>query len=492
MLIQEHQVIIILLDEVYGIVTVCCLVDLIALALQKVDLRFEILDLIIRPEYFYLRHISLCVQIPKIGLTFANIVKIFQSSGEPPIYTITLNRPKIINDPIYGFIQIPPGIIFDIIQHPVFQRLRRIRQLGFTNMVYHGAEHTRFQHAIGAFHLMGRALAVLRDKGVDITTEEQEAAQLAILLHDIGHGPYSHCLENVLLPFHHETLTLALLNHLNDAFNGSLDMAVNIFNGTYSKGFLHELVSSQLDMDRLDYLNRDRFFTGVYEGVIGYDRIIHMLNVVDDRLVVEEKGIYSVEKFLVARRLMYWQVYLHRTSLAAETMLAEVFRRAKELMHEDPSSVVAVSALKTVLSAGQGDKLTGDLLNAFLDLDDYDIFSAVKSWRDHNDELLSYLCTSIFQRNLFKTRLGKKQEIDVIYNDVRDKLLQEGRWDERTLNRLIFRGKAENSAYKSTLKNILILFKDGSVMDISEASENLDIRALSETVTKHFVSWPRS
>jgi HD superfamily phosphohydrolase len=324
-------------------------------------------------------------------------------------------------------------------------------------MVYHGAEHTRFQHAIGAFHLMGRALEVLKNKGVKISGKEEEAAQLAILLHDIGHGPYSHSLERILLPFHHEEVTLALLNHLNKAFKGKLKLAISIFTGDHPKGYLHELVSSQLDMDRLDYLNRDRFFTGVYEGVIGYDRIIHMLNVKDGRLVVEEKGIYSVEKFIVARRLMYWQVYLHRTSLSAETMLGEVFRRAAELAVEDSESMHVSAALLKILVCRESEmSLAGELLDAFIDIDDYDIFSAIKTWRSHPDLLLSYLCQSLYNRKLFKTRIGTKAEIDQIYKEEKEKLLAGGQWDRSSVNRLVHKGKAENSAYKSTLKNILI------------------------------------
>ncbi|MCP4120255.1 MAG: HD domain-containing protein [Bacteroidetes bacterium] len=404
-----------------------------------------------------------------------------------------MNGSKIINDPVYGFIQLPTGIIFDIIQHPVFQRLRRIRQLGFTNLVYHGAEHTRFAHAIGAFHLMTEALNMLSSKGVEITSEEREAARIAILLHDIGHGPFSHSLEEVILPYHHERLTLALMRYLDGVFEGKIGLAIEIFAGTYHKPFLHELVSSQLDMDRMDYLNRDRFFTGVSEGVIGYDRIIHMLNVEDGKLVVEEKGIYSVEKFLVARRLMYWQVYLHKTSLAAEFMLKLVLNRARELLMNGTLGGYIPSPLHKILKLNwvQHEEISEDILQLFIELDDYDIISAVKEWRHSPDPLLSYLCDCLYFRRLFKTKIGSLQEIEQAYNKIRKDMIEDGRWREDEVDTMLHKEKAENHAYKSSLQNILILYKDGTVRDISEASDNLDIRALSQTVVKHYVSYPR-
>ncbi|MCB0502882.1 MAG: HD domain-containing protein [Bacteroidetes bacterium] len=404
-----------------------------------------------------------------------------------------MNRHKIINDPVYGFIQIPSGILYDIIQHPIFQRLRRIRQLGFTNLVYPGAEHTRFQHAIGAFHLMTNAIEVLKQKGVKITDAETEAAQLAILLHDIGHGPYSHSLEGSLLPFHHETITKAILDHLNVAFNGKLELAIKIFNGVYKKHFLHELVSSQLDVDRLDYLNRDRFFTGVYEGVIGYDRILHMLNVHDGHLVVEEKGIYSIEKFLVARRLMYWQVYLHKTSLGAESMLILLIKRIRKLQGKSDVELNITNSLQKILAskANRQEELKEELLLTFTDIDDADIMAAIKSWRDHPDKIVSYLSKSIYARNLFKTILGSKEEIDKAYNKIKNELEAHSEWTANEINELVIKGKAENNAYKTSLKNISILFKDGRVKDISKASNDLDIRTLSKTITKHYVTYPR-
>ncbi len=402
-------------------------------------------------------------------------------------------RQKIINDPVYGFIQLPGGIIFDIIQHPVFQRLRRIRQLGFTNLVYPGAEHTRFQHAIGAFHLMTKAINVLKQKGIKITEKEKEGAQLAILLHDIGHGPFSHSLEGTLLPYHHETLTEAVMNWLNKIFKGKLNLAIKIFNGDYEKYFLHELVSSQLDVDRLDYLNRDRFFTGVYEGVIGYDRIIHMLNVHEGHLVVEEKGIYSIEKFLVSRRLMYWQVYLHKTSLAADQMLVQLFKRVRKLCKNNETYQGVSASLNGILctSSKKNKVISDELLKLFTDLDDNDIIGAIKSWRNHSDPIVSYLSQSIYYRKIYQTKIGNKEDVVKSRSKIKAALLKQSNWTEEQLDELIILGKAENNAYKTTLKSIAILFKDGRVKDISKASDDLDIRTLSKTITKHYIAYPR-
>lgn len=394
---------------------------------------------------------------------------------------------KIINDPVYGFLQIPEGIIYEIIQHRAFQRLRRIRQLGFTNLVYPGAEHTRFQHALGAFHLMTAAIEVLREKGVKITKSEKEGAQLAILLHDVGHGPFSHTLEGILLPVHHEVLTLAILNALNKDFNGKLTKAIQIFKGVYPKKFLHELVSSQLDVDRLDYLNRDRFFTGVYEGVIGYDRIIQMLNVHEGKLVVEEKGIYSIEKFLVARRLMYWQVYLHKTALSAEGMLIQLMKRVKAKKYK--TNIHSLDEL--MFGKGLKTKNVGlDDLKLFVDLDDNDIIQAIKNLRSHKDKIVRFLSSCILERKLFKTFIGDAKEVKEARKKAESKLLKNTDWSKQDLKDLIIQGKASNSAYKSNLNQITMLFKDGSVKDISEASKDLDIRTLSKTVTKHYIAHP--
>jgi HD superfamily phosphohydrolase len=402
-----------------------------------------------------------------------------------------LKQQKIVNDPVYGFIHIPTGIIFDVIQHPIFQRLRRIKQLGLATLVYPGAEHTRFQHAIGAFHLMTKAINVLQQKGIEVSEEEKEAAQLAILLHDIGHGPFSHSLEGEILPFHHETLTEGILDLLNSIFNGQLDLAIRIFKGNYPKFFLHELVSSQLDVDRLDYLNRDRFFTGVSEGVIGYDRIIHMLNVHDGRLVVEEKGIYSVEKFLVSRRIMYWQVYLHKTSVAAENMLKLIIQFVRKTIHENKEGISPALYLMLTQSMKANATLNNETLLAFTDIDDIDIIAAVKQWRNHPNKIVAFLSSSLYNRNLYKTKIGDKKEIQETLKSVKEKLLQTTDWTPKEIDQLIVFGKAKNNAYKTNAKNILIQFKDGSVKSIESASDDLDIKSLSKTVTKEYITFPR-
>jgi HD superfamily phosphohydrolase len=354
-----------------------------------------------------------------------------------------LKQQKIVNDPVYGFIHIPTGIIFDVIQHPIFQRLRRIKQLGLATLVYPGAEHTRFQHAIGAFHLMTKAIHVLQQKGIEVSEEEKEAAQLAILLHDIGHGPFSHSLEGEILPFHHEVLTEGILDLLNTVFYGQLDLAIQIFKGNYPKFFLHELVSSQLDVDRLDYLNRDRFFTGVSEGVIGYDRIIHMLNVHDGRLVVEEKGIYSVEKFLVSRRIMYWQVYLHKTSVAAENMLKLIIQIVRKTIHENKEGISPALYLMLTQSMKANATLNEETLLAFTDIDDIDIIAAVKQWRNHPNKLVAFLSSSLYNRNLYKTKIGDKNEIREVLKTVKEKLLQTTDWTPKEIDQLIVFGKGK-------------------------------------------------
>jgi HD superfamily phosphohydrolase len=402
-----------------------------------------------------------------------------------------LKQQKIINDPVYGFIHIPTGIIFDVIQHPIFQRLRRIKQLGLATLVYPGAEHTRFQHAIGAFHLMTKAIHVLQQKGIEVSEEEKEAVQLAILLHDIGHGPFSHSLEGEILPFHHEQLTEGILDLLNTIFNGKLDLAIRIFKGNYHKVFLHELVSSQLDVDRLDYLNRDRFFTGVSEGVIGYDRIIHMLNVHDGRLVVEEKGIYSVEKFLVSRRIMYWQVYLHKTSVAAETMLKLVIQMVRKTIQEHHDGISPSLLLLLTKSMEANTALDESSLMAFTDVDDIDIIAAVKQWRHHPNKMVAYLSTSLYNRNLYKTKIGDKKEIQQVLKEVKANLVAKTTWTAKEIDQLIVFGKAKNNAYKTNAKNILIQFKDGTVKSIESASDDLDIKSLSKTVTKEYITFPR-
>ena len=334
-----------------------------------------------------------------------------------------LNKRKIINDPIYGFITLPNDLVFDLINHPIFQRLRRIKQLGLTNLVYPGALHTRFHHAIGAMHLMTEALLVLKSKGVNITDEESEAAIIAILLHDIGHGPFSHALEHTIVKgISHEDISMMLMNELNITFKGKLTLAIKIFKGDYSKKYLHQLVSSQLDMDRLDYLKRDSFFTGVSEGVVSSDRIIKMLNVAKGELVIEAKGIYSVEKFLIARRLMYWQVYLHKTVLSAENLLVKILKRAKELSLSG-TELFATPALSLFLKNNFNKKdftSKKELLNQFVLLDDYDIMASVKVWTLSDDKILSLLCSSLIDRNLYKIELQNKK-----FNSSYIKTLQE-------------------------------------------------------------------
>ena len=406
-----------------------------------------------------------------------------------------MNKKKIFNDPVYGFININSDLVFDIIEHPVFQRLRRIKQLGLTDLIYPGALHTRFHHAIGAMHLMTKALDSLRGKGVDLSTEEYEAAQVAILLHDVGHGPFSHALEFSLLPsINHESLSYLLMKRLNAEFDGQLEMALRMFRDSYERRFFHQLVSSQLDMDRLDYLKRDSFFTGVSEGTIGLERIISMLNIVDDAVVIEEKGIYSIENFLNARRLMYWQVYLHKTSVSAEKMIINAILRAKELAASG-RDVPASQALKTFLAQNitledfQQDR---SLLNTFGQLDDYDIWGAIKLWQDHPDKILSYLSKALLNRELFKIKLSndplRKQKIESLRAQIAD---QYGilRADSRFL---FSHGEVTNKAYIAEGSTINILKKNGKVIDISEAVDLPNIKAISKIVKKHYLCCPKN
>ncbi len=401
---------------------------------------------------------------------------------------------KIINDPIYGFIKIPFDIVFQLIEHPYFQRLRRIRQLGLTHLVYPGAHHTRFHHAIGAMHLMGEAVEVLRSKGHAITEEEAEAVTIAILLHDIGHGPFSHALEDSIASgIHHEELSELFMDRLNKELNGKLTIAINIFRNRYPKKFLHQLVSSQLDMDRLDYLNRDSFFTGVSEGVISSDRIIKMLEVINDELVIEAKGIYSIEKFIVSRRLMYWQVYLHKTVVSAESLLINILKRAKELVKQK-DDLFATPALKLFLlnSFTKKDFLKDEnLLNTFAELDDSDITTSLKIWSKHDDNILSSLCQRMVSRRLFKIILQREPFDEKFMLDLKGKIKTRFRVDDHGLNYFLLSGKLVNNAYNTQHDKINILFKDGTVKDISEAADTLNIKVLSEPVEKFYVSYPK-
>lgn len=407
--------------------------------------------------------------------------------------TVHNKKRKILNDPVYGFITIPYEIIFDLIEHPYFQRLRRITQLGLTNIVYSGANHTRFQHAIGAMHLMSKAIDVIRSKGEEITEEEAIGVTIAILLHDIGHGPYSHTLENSIVEgVSHEQLSEIFMDKLNAEFNGALEVAIQIFRNDHPKKFLNQLVSSQLDMDRLDYLRRDSFFTGVSEGIIGVDRIIKMLNVSDGNLVVEQKGIYSIEKFLVARRLMYWQVYLHKTVLSAESMLLQILKRAKQLARSGvqlPCSPALQIFLYNDVSKSELHS-NENTIDAFAQLDDYDILSAIKIWQKSDDLVLSYLSKGLVNRRLLKVKL-QSSPID------KSVLEQNVEQASKNLNcsldeasHIVFKGIIDNRAYTIGKGDINMLHKDGSVQDIAQAADLFIISAMSEPVTKHYLCYP--
>ncbi|MFN7120356.1 MAG: HD domain-containing protein [Saprospiraceae bacterium] len=402
-----------------------------------------------------------------------------------------INKNKILNDPVYGFVNIPYGIIFDLVEHPYFQRLRRIKQTSLTHYVYPGALHTRFHHALGALHLTMQAIDVLCSKGVAISPQEAEALQIAVLLHDIGHGPFSHTLEHTLINVHHEDLSVLFMQRLNEIFNNKLDTAMQIFLDEHPKKFLHQLVSGQLDMDRMDYLNRDSFFTGVHEGVIGYDRIIKMLDVRDGELVVEEKGIYSVEKFLIARRLMYWQVYLHKTVLAAEQMLVQTLKRAKALIAqgiqlEAPKNLLFF--LQYDLSAQDFKNKRDELLDRFATLDDNDIVSALKSWSHAEDQLLAYFANSLLNRRLFKVELRNEPFDPAYVHDIRCKAEKWGAFPSALLPYLVFQGKETNSAYTTLKDEIKILHKDGSVLPMSA---NADFGIQSKIVTKYYLCYPK-
>jgi HD superfamily phosphohydrolase len=399
---------------------------------------------------------------------------------------------KIFNDPVYGFVSIPYGTIFQLIEHPYFQRLRRIKQVSLTHYVYPGALHTRFHHALGAFHLMTQAIEILRSKGAFITEEEAEAVSIAILLHDIGHGPFSHTLENSLIQVHHESLSLAFMEKLNQDLEGKLDLAIQIFKDEYPKKFLHQLVSGQLDMDRMDYLNRDSFFTGVHEGVIGYDRIIKMLAVSDGELVIEEKGIYSIEKFLVARRLMYWQVYLHKTVLSAEHMLIMTMRRAKYLSLQGrtpdcPSRHLAYFLEQEHIAQEYG-SISDEVLEHFARLDDFDIISALKNWMYEKDPVLAFLATGLINRRLFKLELSHKPFDRSYVESIRQKIEEWGRFSTKDLPYLICEGKESNSAYSTYKEEIKITFKNGEVRPMSEV---VDHGIQGQSVTKYFLGYPK-
>lgn len=405
-----------------------------------------------------------------------------------------MNKKKIINDPVYGFITIPSELLFDIISHPWFQRLRHIKQLGLTDLVYPGAQHTRFQHALGAMHLMKQALDNLRSKDIEISDEEHEAAIIAVLLHDIGHGPLSHTLEHTLLhSIKHESLSYLFMQRLNKEFNGALNIALKIFQNTYKRKFFHQLVSSQLDIDRLDYLKRDCFFAGVMEGTIGVDRIISMLTVHNDQLVVEEKGILSIENFLNARRLMYWQVYLHKTTVSAERMMVNILRRAEHLVKSGENLPASESLLLFLRSnySLESFKDKAEILNAYGCLDDNDIWGAIKVWRSHPDFILSSLCKMLMERKLFQIKLGteaiRKEQIE----NIREQVTQTFGTLRAESSYFFSYGSVSNEAYAEGQK-INILMKSGELVDLAQASDLPNIKAISKIVKKNYLCWPKN
>ncbi len=402
------------------------------------------------------------------------------------------NKLKILNDPIYGFITIPNILIYNLIEHPYFQRLRRIAQMGLSYLVYPGAHHTRYHHAIGSVHLMQKAVRILKFKGVEISEEEATAVYIAILLHDIGHGPFSHALEGQFMKeISHENISLLFMEALNSEFEGQLSLAIEIFKGDYHRKFLHQLISSQLDMDRLDYLKRDSFYTGVSEGTINSERLITMLYVKNDNLVVEEKGIYSVESFIVSRRIMYWQVYLHKTALVAEKLLEKILKRAQELSLLG-INLPATKTLSVFLKQPVNeDNLTLETLKEFSKLDDYDILAAIKDWISVDDKILSKLSKSLINRILPKVMIQNEpfteNQLLTIKQQVKEKL----NYSDAELDYFVYHGEICNQAYDSTKNNIQIIYKDGSLKDVTEASDHLNILALSNPVYKYYICYPK-
>lgn len=400
---------------------------------------------------------------------------------------------KIINDPVYGFITIDDPLIWQIICHPYYQRLRHIHQMAFAHLVYPGAVHSRLHHALGAYHLMTEALNELKRKGVAISPDEEQGARIAILLHDIGHGPFSHALESELIQgAHHETLSLLIMEEMNQQFKGALQTAIDIFTHRHPKRFLHQLVSGQLDVDRMDYLNRDSFFTGVAEGVIGYDRIIKMLTVKDGELMVEEKAIYSIEKFLLSRRLMYWQVYLHKTVVSAEMTMVRIIRRAKELIRWGIDLGTTTADLDYFLQRPDRPFDPPADLQRFCRLDDHDVMSALKNWVHHPDRVLSELCSRIIERRLLKIRLQADPVDPQLLVEKQAAVMQQYGLPASEAHYLAFTGEASNTLYNPGDERIRILFKDGSVRDISEVDHALIQQGLSGRVKKHYICYPEA
>lgn len=402
------------------------------------------------------------------------------------------NKLKIFNDPIYGFITIPNTLIYDLIQHPYFQRLRRISQMGLSYLVYPGAHHTRFHHALGAMHMMQKAIEVLRFKEVIISKEEENALLIAILLHDIGHGPFSHAMEHSIVEeVNHESISLLFMNRLNQEFDGQLSLAIKVFKGEYHRKFMLQLISSQLDMDRMDYLKRDSFYSGVAEGNINSDRLIQMMNVVDDVLVMEEKGIYSIEKFLMARRLMYWQAYLHKTSLVAELTLTKALQRAKELLHKE-IDVECSKPLKYFMEHKVTlESFSNNDLDTFAQLDDFDIISALKIWQHHDDFILSSLSRMIINRDLSKIKLDSEKFPAEVLQEMASRFAKAHNISLQETKYFIFKGKIKNQAYSKEAEPIRILKKDRTIEDVVEASDQLNLKALSKPVTKYFICFPK-
>lgn len=407
---------------------------------------------------------------------------------------MSLNKKKIINDPVYGFISIPSDLVYDLIEHRYFQRLRYIKQVSMTHLVYPGALHTRFHHALGAMHLMSLAIETLKGKNIEISKDEEEAAIIAILLHDIGHGPFSHSLEHTLVEgISHEHISHLIMNELNHEFSGQLTLAIKIFQDQHPKHFLHQLVSSQLDTDRMDYLNRDSFFTGVSEGVISFDRIIKMLNVANNQLVVEQKGIYSIEKFLIARRLMYWQVYLHKTVVSAEQMLIKTLKRAKYLSIKGVNLFATPALthfLKNSINQESFEKEPEHLVY-FSQLDDTDILASLKVWAVHEDTILSMLCKGLMSRNLNRVEMSNMPPQESYLSELRKVAMDKYRLSEADTEYIIYSQTVSNSAYQVGEGNIQILMKDGSIQDITVASDLSNLEVLSKKVQKHIVSYPK-
>jgi hypothetical protein len=402
------------------------------------------------------------------------------------------NKLKILNDPIYGFITIPNVLIYNLIEHPYFQRLRRISQMGLSYLVYPGAHHTRFHHAIGSVHLMQKAVRILKFKGIQISEEEATAVYVAILLHDIGHGPFSHALEGQFITgITHENISLLFMEALNEEFNGKLSLAIEIFKGNYHRKFLHQLISSQLDMDRLDYLRRDSFYTGVAEGSINSERLITMLYVKNDNLVVEDKGIYSVESFIISRRIMYWQVYLHKTALGAEKLLGKILMRAKELSLagiELPATKTFSLFLKQEINK---ENFSVENLKTFSKLDDYDILASIKEWVFVKDKVLSTLSESLINRKLPKVVLQNEPFTENQLLNIKQQVKEKFNYSDEELDYFVYYGEICNQAYDSTKNNIQIIYKNGILKDVTEASDHLNIQALSNPVYKHYICYPK-